>query len=905
LDNLRHDLVVLRKALGSEAGRIQSPTRDTLILALEDIDVDVFRFDQAIRAGDTKSLRAAVDLHTGALLEGCYEEWALPERETRAWQCLDALEALAAQAQECGEYEEAIRSLRRASALDPVRDSTVRRLMACLEASGDPSAAGEVYRVFRRRLQEELGASPDARTTTLFQQIRARARATAHVTVRPPDVPTPSESPPPFLASVCPPHSLEPLIGRESEVLAIQERLTQSRLVTLVGAGGVGKTRLAMEAATRLGGDLYGEAVWVEFAPLTEGATLLPALAAALGLRPEGLSNAEALWGGLVGRLSRGEFLLVLDNCEQVLDAAAQVAHRLLSGCRNLHILATSRQRLGLTGEVVWRVPSLSFPPEPERKGAGTSFPTDGPLDYPAVRLFVERAAAVRADFRLVTSEDVEAVCRICRRLDGIPLAIELAAARVQVLPVSLIASRLDDRFHLLTGGSRAAAPRHQTLQALIDWSYEQLLESERLVLRRLSIFAGGWSLEAAEAINGVGHPVLGGLAPLDTLDLLASLIDRSLVLVEGTPDVLRYRMQETVREYGRERLRESGEEGSVRERHADHFLMLAEQAVPFLEANDPAWLDRLETDHDNLRAAITYFASQEKTVEKAERMAAALAIFWDLRGHFYERHLWLVGLALRPTPPTKARAHLLSRAAWAVGSDGDFAATKRLFLELLEIQRRLGDRRGIAAALNSLAQLLNEPVARSEYDPVAARPLAEESLAIMRELGDLGGMAQSLYTLGHMARRAGDHDQARRLWQECCALDLEMGVKSGHVVPALGDLALESGNTREAQGHYEIFLSDRSRIGDPWGVGWGLQGLGAVAQAQGRSEHAARLLGASIALRESSVGPLSEDARAPYEALRTALRQVLGEAALDAAWTEGAAMTLPQAAAYALNSQA
>ncbi|HZT42417.1 MAG TPA: BTAD domain-containing putative transcriptional regulator [Chthonomonadaceae bacterium] len=893
LNNLRNDLVYLRKALGHESARLQSPTRDTLRLDLDGAAVDLIAFDQAIQAGDEGSLQRAVALYTGPLLEGCYEEWIILERESREQAVLAALETVAERATERAEHAEAIRYLRQAQTLDPLRDSVARRLMASLAATGDPGAAVEVYRELRKRLQEDLASAPDEATTQLFQQIRTHARETTRVAPRPPVSAALSSSPLPTR----PPHPLTPLIGREPELADLQQRLQQSRLVTLIGAGGVGKTRLALEVVARAQQAFPGEVVWVELASLAESALILPTIAAALGLPQEGVSDLETLLGHLVAHFSEGECLLVVDNCEHLLDAVAEVVQTLLSHCPRLRVLATSRQRLGLTGEVAWRVPSLPVP-------ASEQAPADlqAALTFPAIRLFVERAASARMGFQLTSREEVEAVCQISRRLDGIPLALELAAARINVLSVVQIAVRLDDRFTLLTGGHRTASPRHQTLRALIDWSYEQLAEPERVLLRRLSVCAGGWSLEAAEALfrlpNGLPPEAAG-----EVVDVLASLLDRSLVLAEAHGGALRYQMLETVREYAREKLQESGEEEAVRARHAEHYLGLAEQARPFVEKEDLAWLDRLESEHDNLRAALTFFTAQEPHIDQAVRMAVALASFWDLRAHFYEQRIFITGLAWRQTPPTLARVQLLGIASTGViYLDRDYVGAERMLSEMLQIARQLDYQAGIAHALNALARLIGDSdVAGSEYDPVAARALSEESLAIMRELGDRNGMAHVLFLQGNLAWQAGDLDEACSRWQACRALDEEQGVKGGLVLRSLGELALERGEAAAARDCFETFLIERHKIGERWGILGGLQGLGALALAEGKADRAARLLGAGCAVRESLQSALSEQERIQEETLRSALRETLGESAYEAAWADGYAMTIEEAVQFAL----
>lgn len=734
LHNLRNALVSLRKALGSEGERLQSPSRDTLTLDLTGAAVDLLAFDAAMQAGEETSLRSAVALYTGPLLEGCYEEWVRLERQSREQACLSALETLAQRAQDRGDHQEAIRHLRRAEALDPLRESIARHLMTSLAATNDPAAAIEVYRNLRERLHAQLAAAPDPETTLLFQQIRTTARDA--VRSQRPAVPTTEAAPqtvPPLRASLAlVPRPFTPLIGREKEVAEVQRLLGENRLVTLVGGGGVGKTRLAMEVVGLSNEDLFEEAFWMELASLSEGVLLLPTIAAALDIRQQEASEGHSLLRQVASRLSGHASLLTLDNCEHLLDTAAEVVQQLLSSCPGLHVLATSRQRLGIPGEVAWRVPSLSSPdlahlPTDPKEASATA------LNFPAVRLFVERATSADSGFQLRQRGEVEAVCQICRRLDGIPLALELAAARVNVLSIEQIASRLDDRFRLLTGGNRATSSRQRTLRALIDWSYDLLSEPEQVLLRRLSVFAGGWSLEAAEYMGIEVFQYSGiedeanvhnlDLNTDDVLDVLASLVDKSLVLAEEHLSGRRYRMLETVREYALEKLQESGEEEAVRERHADYYLTLAEQAHPFLATSQPVWLDRLEVEHDNLRAALTFFAAQEERIDKAVQLAAEVAPFWNLRGHYHEQRIWLVQLALRPTPPTVARARMLASAAHVVAHDKDYAGAKKMFTERLEIVRQLGDRQGIASALHGLAWLeVNSQVAGLECDSVAAR---------------------------------------------------------------------------------------------------------------------------------------------------------------------------------------
>lgn len=590
--NLRVKLMDLRKALGSESVRLRAPTRDTLRLDLTGAYVDVIDFDAALTAADEASLRHAVALYRGPLLEDCVEEWITVERESRAETCLQALEKLADRMVERDDYADALVYLARAEALEPLRDSVVRRRMAALAATGDLPAALWCYREHRHRLYRELNVEPDEATVRLFRELRAGRRdprRTSHDERRTTNDEQPTTweerdrsphvsdtaqpvamSPTPTLpgrwdgavvANVGPasfvvrhaaplPTPLTPLIGREEAVGQVRAHLGCARLVTLAGAGGIGKTRLALQVAAEMKDRFPEGAVFVELAAVSDPRLVPVSLATALGMEHErvddggdGERQARSLLQAITGWLTTYPVLLILDNCEHVIAAAAELARVLLRTCLELHILATSQQRLDLAGEVVWTVPPL-LPPA-------------------SVQLFVERAAAAAPGW-VLTAAGSAAVERICRRLEGIPLAIELAAARAPILAPEQIADRLDDRFRLLIGGRRDALPRHRTLRALIDWSHDLLTATERTLLRRLAVFEGGWTLAAAEEVCADAEE--GWI-----LDLLAALEAKSLVLVERGESAARYRLLESVRAYAAEKLRESGDETAVRDRHLSY----------------------------------------------------------------------------------------------------------------------------------------------------------------------------------------------------------------------------------------------------------------------------------------------------------------------------------------------
>ncbi len=433
------------------------------------------------------------------------------------------------------------------------------------------------------------------------------------------------------------PIQLSSFIGRERAIAELKGLLSTTRLLTLTGAGGSGKTRLALQMATNLLADFEHGVWWVELAALTDPTLVPQQVASSLGISEQ---PGRQLMDTLSDALQPKKLLLVLDNCEHLIAACAQLVETLLRSCADLRILTTSREAFTIPGETIWPVPSLGVP------DAYHLPPREGLVKYEAVHLFIERAVSVLPTFRL-TQENASALAQVCRRLDGLPLAIELAAARVKVLSVEQIAARLDDSYRLLAGGSRTALPRQQTLQATIDWSHHLLSEKERILFRRLSVFMGGFTLEAAEAVcagNGIEQD--------EVLDLLSHLIDKSLVAVAQRSGEARYRLLETIRQYGQDKLQEFGEAANLRRNHCDWYVGLSERAESeILGARQGSWFDRLEVEHDNLRAALGW-SLEQKEAETAARMGAAIWRFWLLRGYMSEGRRWLErALAGRGTP--------------------------------------------------------------------------------------------------------------------------------------------------------------------------------------------------------------------------------------------------------------
>jgi predicted ATPase/DNA-binding SARP family transcriptional activator len=622
-NNLRQTLHVARRTLHPDpeiASRLLSVSGEQLLMCPEGrlwVDVEAFEqaADTARRSKDPGAYRAAIELYSGELLpEDRYEEWAEGRRQELRQRFLSLLVELARLYEERGGEEDlapAVQALQRALAEEPTNEEAHVGLMRLYALSGRQREALRQYGRLSEALSSGLGAEPSASTRALREEIAA-GRFPGDPTR---EAGTPTEQ----TAGGAQAHNLPAqrtsFVGREREMLEVKRQLVMTRLLTLTGAGGSGKTRLALEVARDLVG-AYPDGVWlVELAPLSEKKLVPHAVADALGV-PEG--SGRSLSHALVDDLHEKKLLLVLDNCEHLIEAAAQLANALLSSCPRLRVVATSRETLGVEGELVWRVDPLSVPDaDPDHRARAT-----GELArYDAVRLFVERARLGSPHFEL-RAENAGAVVQICRRLEGIPLAVELAAARVRALSLEQISARLEDSLKLLRGDSRSAPQRQRTLRATLEWSHELLSAEERVLLRRHSVFVGGWTLEAAEEAVGASD----GIQEEEVLELLSKLVDKSLVVAEvRAGEVRRYRLLETVRQYAQERLEESGEAETFRRRHAEFFLALAEEAEPGLVgAQQQEWAERLEEEHDNLRAALSW--SLEREPEAALRLAGARA---------------------------------------------------------------------------------------------------------------------------------------------------------------------------------------------------------------------------------------------------------------------------------------
>jgi predicted ATPase/class 3 adenylate cyclase len=688
------------------------------------------------------------------------------------------------------------------------------------------------------------------------------------------------------------PLQLTSFVGRERELKELAQLLGTTRLLTLTGAGGSGKTRLALQlGAERL--EDYAAGIWfVDLAALTDPALVAQTVAAALGVREQ---PGRALVDVLAEALRQRTLLLVLDSCEHLIEACAELADRLLRTCQGVRVLATSREALNVAGEMAWPVPALSSPDPRDLPRKEIVFSL---AQYEAVRLFLDRASMAKPHFAL-TDQNAPAVAQICHQLDGIPLAIELAASRVKVMSVDQIATRLDDRFRLLTGGSRTALPRYQTLRAAIDWSYGLLLEPERRLLRRLSVFAGGWSLEAAEAVCA-GE----GLENWEVLELQAHLIDKSLVLLEKAgAEEERYRLLGTIRQYAADRLVEAGEAGPTRDRHLEWFLAFAERASLELRgARQAEWLERFEREHENLRAALEWSMASKDDGEGAVRLTGALWRFWWVRGYLAEGSRWLeAALAKGDRVGSGPRARALRGLGNLVDEMGDAKSARATLEQALALYRELGDRYGLARTLMVLGSLDNR---ESLHDQARAR--YEESLAAAREIRSTDIVGGVLNSLGELARLRGDHAAARNFYRESLDAHGERDTQ-GRAIPMfnLGQLELAANEAGAARGLYRESLNASVKLGARSNIAYCLEGLAGVATLEGQPERSARLLGAGEALRKAINSKMDVTDLPLYERSVAATRSALGEEAYAAACAAGAALPLEQVIELALQEEA
>lgn len=683
------------------------------------------------------------------------------------------------------------------------------------------------------------------------------------------------------------PAEVDSFVGRRREMAEVRRLFTMSPLVTLAGPGGVGKTRLVGRTASGLVRSFRDGLCFVALSSVHDSALLTPTVAEALGLREQ--SNAITA-ASIVEHLSARRLLLVLDNCEQVLGPVAELVDTLLRNCPELRVLATSREPLGIAGESVLRVPPLTVPDLAQ----GVS--TQALPRYEAINLFTDRAVTARADFALTDSNSRD-VAQICQQLDGVPLAIELAAARLRTLSTHELATRLADKFGLLTGGSRVAPPRHQTLRLCIDWSHEQCTDQEQVLWSRLSVFAGSFELDAAESICG-----FSGIDRSEVLDLLTSLVDKSVVTRGGDADTVHFRMLETLRQYGRESSIRLGEDDELQRRHRDWYRdMVVTANDELISERQMYWLARLDRELPNIRAVLEFSVNDADGLHDAQLVAGALHMLWISRGLLTEGRYWL-GRALVPdgTEPSRAMLEALYSGVALAGFQGDVEAADIGVAMSRKAGAALGDR-GAEAYVADVVGM----VALFRGDLGTAVLELGRAAAGHRECGDLNREVEISIGLGLAAGLAGDSALAESCHERVLEITRPRGESwyQAYSLWALGIARWHEGDLTGSQDMLEQSLRLRRSMNDLLGSVWCLEGLAFVAAAHSEAERSAVLLGASAALSAQAGTPTATfvDLAAAYAAAEQASRQALGATAFDKAYARGGGLEVADAVAYAL----
>ncbi len=934
--SLRTALASLRRQLeppGTPSGSFLIANRSNIQINSDTVTSDVLEFEFAFKtaAQTTNSsekidlLARAVELYQGELLPGYYENWIITERGILAENFLDALRRLAAALEQAGEFERAIDYARRRIAADRWREEAHVELMRLYAATGQISAARRQYDELKQILRDELNVEPAPETRSLVERLPTIAERAAFARSKkqiPPPAKVPINSSADSVRAAVGrlPIPLTRFIDRETELKQIQTMLSagQTRILTLTGMGGSGKTRLAVEAARKLLDAFDGAIYFVSLADLRDARLIAKTLLKALNLPRNASSDALEQ---AAEKLGEQPSLLILDNFEHLIAEGALVVRELSERIPTLVCLITSRQPLAISGEQEFPVLPLPIP--------SANDTPEQLLKVASVRLFVDRAQAVRPDFQ-ITSSNSEAMTKLCRHLEGIPLAIELAAAQAKILTPSQMLGQLARRFDFLVSRRRDRLERHRTLRAAIDWSHQQLAPELQRFFAALSVFRGGWEMSAAEAVCGES---------CDVSDFLAKLQECSLVAAEEYAETMQFRMLETVREYAAEQLDEA-ERTDFSRRHANFFLRLAETAESELVKPEQAdWLKRLEAEHDNIRAALEWFQTDENCTENGLRLASSLLRYWTGNGHPNEGREYLEHfLARGGDAKTSVQAKAFHAAGWLSLEQGDYAAANDFYEKALVLRRKSNDKPGVAALLSSLgmaalrqgdyatARKLNAEsltafrelenkqgiaaalvglgrVAQESGEYAAAFSFYEESLALRRELGDKIGIATSLANLGETARYQGDYLQATALFEE--AINLCRNQDDKRLLPpvlhSLGEVARAQGNYEQATALFVESLKICRDKSEKRNIPFCFEGFAAVAAMQNQPVRAARLLGAATKMREAMKFPLPPILRSDYESVIAVVRDTLDEATFTAQWRTGQTVSLEQAIDYAL----
>lgn len=891
-DYLRHALWRIRRAL-QEASVSAYLKADDLAISFDPSRaywLDAAALTALSAKSSAREITQAIDAYAGELLPGFYDEWVLLERERlrsvyeqEAARLLDIL-------QEKSQWPDVLHYAEKWIALGQRPEAAFRALMSAYVAQGDIAKAAAAYRRCVKSLAE-LGVEPSEQTRRLHEEIKAGKRPAQVPAAREPL--TISDRSASNL-----PVPLTSFIGREKDIAEIVRLLKSQRLVTLMGPGGVGKTRLAIAAARQMIGQFKDGVYWIDYIGLSESSLVPQAVLQAAGV-PE-ISNQPAS-ETLVQHFADRRSLLVLDNCEHLIAACSQLAAYLLAQCKNLRILATSREALDILGETTWTVPSLSLPAPADHSDTRLLAKSE------SIRLFTERVASSKPHFEL-SDANAGAIVQICTRLGGIPLAIELAAARTRMMSAEEIAERLDHAFDLLTGGNRGALPRHRTLRAAIDWSYELLSEPERVLFRRLAIFADGFTLEAVEAVTSddiIPRP--------QVVSLLGQLVSKSLVsmLTGAEATETRYRMLETIRQYAHERLEAAGEFRMLKERHlafSAEFARRAERGI--YSAEQAIWFQRLDMEADNLRTALDWSSVKDQqdpasllSVRRDQfTVICAPVMYWE---RAYRREIAQVAKRLLDLDRGGKRTIERARALYATGflwwSLYDFSLARTCLEESISIAERLGDTPTLAWALGYLGWTLSS---LGEYDQ--AQGLLERAVALARSLGEAGDQAavSSMSVLGDIPYWSGDLAQARKLYEEAIAFTRELHNINTMTFPLrrLGYVALRQADPDEAASLFAESLRYNQQLKHVPGMTACIAGFAAARLVKHEYQAAALLSGCVEVLLERFGAPFFMADKVEFERTVTLLKEQMQPARFHEAWMAGRAMQLDQAISFALN---
>lgn len=910
--NLRFLLHQLRRLLPESDRFIHADSQTVEWIPRGPYQLDVAEFKRALvesyqaqQAEDLirqrTRLEHAITLYQGDLLPACYEDWILAEREQLHHALVEALETLVRLLESQADFRNALTYANQLLRNDPLREETYRHLMRLHMALGNRGDVLRVYQTCVSVLKRELDVEPNPATRAVFKEMM-------EVKEEPITPAQPAVDQTKFHNL---PVSLTKFIGREREKAAIKrfmkphsnfENLPSDpedwlsniksgqdqdvRLLTLTGPGGSGKTRLALETTRELATEQsYKDGIWwVELASLSDAVQLPYEITRVLGIREQaGQTPSKTLSHFLQNK----QLLLILDNCEHLVETCSQQVKSLLYACPDLHILATSREPLNIEGEVILQVLSLSLPDSTQ------PISREKLLQYDAIRLFVDRALSSYPTFRL-TSQNASSVIQVCQRLDGMPLAIELAAARAKVLTVEQIASRLDNLFSLLSTGNRTVLPRHQTLQAAIEWSFNLLSIQEQTLFCRLCVFRGSFGMSAVEIICAGD-----GIDPKQILDLLSCLIDKSLVVRLNQDGDARYKLLDTIREFGRHRLT-AEQQAIIWQRHAVYFLELAEQAKPLLEnMNQLTLLDQLEQEHDNLRAAHAWLI-MDKQVEQCLRLGSALWLFWVIRGFLTEGREQLSAILelTKNTARQAEHAEALNLAGLLARYQGDYPAALKYIGESLAIRQELGERNEIADSSANLGFVLLQ-----QGDYPRSYSMYTQCLDIYKLLENQQGIADAKSHLGLIAFYQGDYSTAVSMTEESLAIWQELGDQQGIVwaLHRLGYILLRQKYENEARQCFVESLQLAQKLGYRWGIASSLEDFASLAAAQGRAELSVQWAAAAQAIRDELNMPLPPPERAGLEGMLQPLKETLGQAAFDELWRKGRSISLEKAITWAL----